>query len=58
MKKVIAGANIKTATWQMSKLEDAKPGVLVVTINEKETNSTINEITPALQNRSSRLRRR
>ena len=46
MKKVIAEQLVKNGYLADVKLEDAKPrGVLVVTINEKGTNSTINEIT-------------
>ncbi|WP_457914699.1 30S ribosomal protein S8 [Candidatus Minimicrobia naudis] len=46
MKKVIAEQFVKNGYLADVKLEDAKPrGVLVVTINEKGTNSTINEIT-------------
>lgn len=46
MKKVIAEQLVKNGYLVDVKLEDAKPrGVLVVTINEKGTNSTINEIT-------------
>ena len=46
MKKVIAEQLVKNGYLADVKLEDAKPrGVLVVTINEEGTNSTINEIT-------------
>ena len=46
MKKVIAEQLVKNGYLADVKLEDAKPrGVLVVTINEAGTNSTINEIT-------------
>ena len=46
MKKVIAEQLVKNGYLADVKLEDAKPrGMLVVTINEKGTNSTINEIT-------------
>ena len=45
MKKVIAEQLVKRLPCRYVKLEDAKPrGVLVVTINEEGTNSTINEI--------------
>ena len=44
--KVIAEQLVKNGYLADVKLEDAKPrGVLVVTINEEGTNSTINEIT-------------
>jgi ribosomal protein S8 len=46
MKKVVAEQLVKNGYLADVKLEDAKPrGVLVVTINEEGTNSTINEIT-------------
>ena len=46
MKKVIAEQLVKNGYLADVKLEDAKPrGVLVITINEEGTNSTINEIT-------------
>ena len=46
MKKVIAEQLVKKRLLGRCQAGDAKPrGVLVVTINEKGTNSTINEIT-------------